>query len=151
MAGRQHLRATSSASPRHRTSLSLTNALDIVRAYATVLRRAPHTTTGAPSSLLPYPTETIKDAIAVVVHRMPPPDGMFLWALEEAYARLASFIPDDDAAASARGQEAILSGNPEHPQAAHAHTTLQIKAAIREREHLFLAEFQELCAASEQP
>jgi hypothetical protein len=74
---------------------------------------------------------------------------MFFWAPEEAYARLASFIPDDDAAARARGQEAISSGDQEHPQAAHAHTILQVKATIREREYLFLAEFQKLCAASE--
>jgi len=146
LAGRQQPRAASSASQRHRTDLSVTGALDIVRAYATVLRRAPHATTGVPSSLLPYPVDTIKEAIAVVLRRMPPSDGMSLWALEEAYARLASFIPDDDAA-SARGREADPSGDPDRSRSAHSHTTSRIKTTIRERERRFLAEFQKLCAA----
>jgi hypothetical protein len=118
-------------------------ALEIVHAYGTVLRRVPGVVEALPASLLPYPAPMIRDALELVARHVSAGDleGR-MWVLEDAYARLASFVPDEDAATALRSDEVLRSGNVEHRHDIEA--SVEIARRIREEQRALVRRFRKL-------
>ena len=78
----------------------------IVSAYGAVLASLKHVNTALPSSLLPYPKSEIKQAIQTL-----------LWEFDDMdqAVRNSQFIPDNKVETVARGQAALQSADPDHP------------------------------------
>lgn len=70
---------------------------------------------GVPESRLPHAKEKIKNAIQLLIWELGHQDTEVANRLAEAYVFLALFIPDEDAETLSRGQAALQSNNPEHP------------------------------------
>jgi hypothetical protein len=94
----------------------------IVNQYGEVLERTSSIAYGAPVTLLPFNEDVIKQAIRVVLAFLktnPQPVGgditKHIEHLKIGYACLADFIPVEDATIAAAANEALMSGDSNHP------------------------------------
>lgn len=109
----------------------------IINQYGAVLQKTAHLTFGAPESMLPYNKEQIKSAIKVALVLA---DETSKEQLRIGYVELARFIPDVEATRAAAGNEALLSGDTEHPNWKYVEETQRIGARIAEEQKRLLAE-----------
>jgi hypothetical protein len=70
---------------------------------------------GIPESRLPHTKDKIKNAIQLLIWELGHQETEVTNRLAEAYVFLALFIPDEDVETLSRGQAALQSNNPEHP------------------------------------
>lgn len=81
---------------------------------------------GLPESYLAYSKTQIKQAILTALSDLELDEIDFRETLIHSYLHLAQFIPDELADIATRGQEAILSGDINHPDMPIAEQALQI-------------------------
>lgn len=94
---------------------NLESAERIVSAYGEVLARLKHVNTALPSSLLPNSKAEIKQAIQTLLWELEDVNKTVRNSLIQAYVYLEQFIADNNVEVVARGQAAIQSADPEHP------------------------------------
>lgn len=116
-------------------SHDITDAAQIVDEYSTVIHDTEHMMFGVPESLLPHPKEKIQEAIRSLMSFMKDEDqwegiqteypeiaeivltNRYYTGLKEAYARLARFIPDNEAQLAARANALFDNNEREHIEA----------------------------------
>jgi hypothetical protein len=103
----------------------------IVSAYGAVLASLKHVNTALPTSLLPYPKAEIKQAIQTLLWELDGMDHTVRNSLIQAYVYLEQFISDNKVETVARGQAAIQSADPEHPDWAYADEANRIITQIK--------------------
>lgn len=109
----------------------LESAEHIVSAYGDLLARLEHVNTALPLSLLPHPKNEIKQAIQTLLWECDDLDHAIHNSLVQAYVYLEQFIPDNKVEVVARGQEAVKSANPEHPDWRYADEANSIITKIK--------------------
>ena len=87
----------------------------IINDYCQVIQIADASLYGMPQSLLQYSKPQIKQAIFTALAELRVDEADFRETLIQSYLHLAQFIPDEQADITHRGQEAILSGDINHP------------------------------------
>jgi len=87
----------------------------IINDYCQVIQVADASLYGLPESLLQYSKEQIKQAIFTALAELHIDEIDLRESLIHSYLHLAQFIPDEQAEITHRGQEAILSGDINHP------------------------------------
>lgn len=103
----------------------------IVSAYGDLLARLKHVNTALPCSLLPYPKAEIKQAIQTLLWECDDMDHNVHNSLIQAYVYLEQFIDDSQVEIVARGQAAIQSADPEHPDWPYADEAHRIITKIK--------------------
>ena len=103
----------------------------IVSAYGAVLAHLKHVNTALPSSLLPYPKAEIKEAIQTLLWEFDDVEQTVRNSLVQAYVYLEQFIADSDVEIVARGQAALQSADPEHPDWVYANETNRVITQIK--------------------
>lgn len=103
----------------------------IVSAYGTLLARLKHVNTALPNSLLPYPKNEIKQAIQTLLWECDGLDHSVHNSLVQAYVYLEQFVSDRKVEVVARGQAAIQSADPEHPDWGYADEANRIITQIK--------------------
>jgi len=103
----------------------------IVSAYGDLLARLKHVNTALPCSLLPYPKIDIKQAIQTLLWECDDMDHNVRSSLIQAYVYLEQFIDDSRVEIVARGQAAIQSADPEHPDWPYADEAHRIITKIK--------------------
>jgi len=103
----------------------------IVSAYGDLLARLKHVNTALPFSLLPYPKTDIKQAIQTLLWECDDMDHNVRSSLIQAYVYLEQFIDDSQVEIVARGQAAIQSADPEHPDWPYADEAHRIITKIK--------------------
>lgn len=103
----------------------------VLRDYGSLLAQVRDQPYGIPESRLPHCKEAIKQAIQRLLLELNGRDAGLSNSLMEGYALLAQFIPDADAAVLHRGQRALCSGDPAHPDWADAQGSTRILTAIK--------------------
>ena len=98
----------------------------IINDYVQVLQVADPSLYGMPESLLQYSKTQIKQAILTALADLHPDEVDLRESLIRAYMHLAQFIPDEQAETTHRGQEAILSGDVNHPDLAMGEEAVRI-------------------------
>ena len=109
----------------------LESAERIVSAYGALLARLKHVNTALPNSLLPYPKSEIKQAIQTLLWEFDGLDHSVHNSLVQAYVYLEQFIADSKVEVVARGQAAIQSADPEHPDWRYADEANRIITQIK--------------------
>jgi len=109
----------------------LNTAERIVSAYGDLMARLKHVNTALPSSLLPYPKPDIKQAIQTLLWECDDMDHNVHSSLIQAYVYLEQFIDDAQVEILARGQAAIQSADPEHPDWCYADDANRIVTKIK--------------------
>ncbi|MEJ2362303.1 MAG: hypothetical protein P8Z75_12910 [Gammaproteobacteria bacterium] len=109
----------------------LESAERIVSAYGTLLARLEHVNTALPTALLPHPKNEIKQAIQTLLWECDGLDHNIHNSLVQAYVYLEQFIPDAKVEIVARGQAAIQSADPEHPDWRYADEANRIITQIK--------------------
>lgn len=109
----------------------LETAERVVSAYGTLLARLEHVNTALPTSLLPHPKNEIKQAIQTLLWECDEIDHNIHNSLIQAYVYLEQFIPDASVEIVARGQAAIQSADPTHPDWHYADEASRIIARIK--------------------
>lgn len=87
----------------------------ILNDYCQVIQIADASLYGMSESLLQYSKPQIKQAIFTALAELHIDEIDFRESLIHSYLHLAQFIPDEQAEITHRGQEAILSGDINHP------------------------------------
>ena len=87
----------------------------IINDYCQVIQLTDTSLYGMPESLLQYSKPQIKQAIFTALATLDVDEVDLRESLIYGYLHLAQFIPDDQADITHRGQEAILSGDINHP------------------------------------
>jgi len=87
----------------------------IINDYCQVIQITDASLYGMPISLLQYSKTQIKQAIFTALAEIHVDEIDLRETLIHSYLHLAQFIPDDQAEITQRGQEAILSGDINHP------------------------------------
>jgi hypothetical protein len=87
----------------------------IINDYSQVIQLTDTSLYGMPESLLQYSKPQIKQAIFTALAELHVDEVDLRESLIHGYLHLAQFIPDDQADITHRGQEAILSGDINHP------------------------------------
>jgi hypothetical protein len=100
--------------------------------YGRILEETSSITNSVPESLLPYDKEIIKLAIKASIEQLSPKDIVTRNSLEVGYILLANFVPNYEAQITAKYQEAIVSGNTNHPNWKHGEPALKIMDKISE-------------------
>jgi len=103
----------------------------IVSAYGDLLARLKHVNTALPTSLLPFPKPDIKQAIQTLLWECDDMDHNVHNSLIQAYVYLEQFIDDAEVEIVARGQAAIQSADPEHPDWSYADEAHRIITRIK--------------------
>ena len=98
----------------------------IINDYCQVIQVADPSLYGMPESLLQYSKTQIKQAILTAIADLHPDEVDLRESLIRSYMHLAQFIPDDLADTTRRGQEAILSGDVNHPDLAKGEEAVKI-------------------------
>jgi hypothetical protein len=88
--------------------LDIRTAEKITSEFGKVLEQTSRMTYGAPESLLPQKKDLVKEAIRLSLQRLGPADEETRKSLAVEYVMVARFIPDQDAAITAKFQEALL-------------------------------------------
>lgn len=86
-------------------------AKEIIQRYAKALADTEQLVAGKPLSALPCDASLIKEAIKLYLKDMPEGTDTY-HKLRSFYPRLAEFIPDDQAARSAKAEAAMMSMDP---------------------------------------
>ncbi|MCL5105202.1 MAG: hypothetical protein M1133_13970 [Armatimonadetes bacterium] len=86
-------------------------AKQIIERYAAVLGETEQQVCGVPESRLPCDQSLIKEAIKLYIKEVPEGSDAY-HKLRAWYPKLAAFIPDDQAARSARAEAAMMSMDP---------------------------------------
>jgi hypothetical protein len=123
--------------------MSSSQASDILRAYALLLRRVPLFTTALPQSLLRHDKHAIKRAIQVTMAFVGG-DEATVFTLKDAYRSLAFFVPDEEAAVVAQAQDGKRSKTGDNTGSAFTDRMVRIKEKIREDQQILMEEFQRL-------
>lgn len=114
--------------------MNIDTAFEIINQYGALLEKTARSDMvfAAPEDLLPYPKETIKEAIKLrlVTSLLSSKDGANIAALKFAYSQLAHFIPRELADLSIRGVQALTSADKNHPDWQYVNTTLQMQEQI---------------------
>jgi len=87
----------------------------IINDYCQVIQISDASLYGMPESLLQYSKTQIKQAIFTALAELHVDEIDLRESLIHSYLHLAQFIPDEQAEITQRGQEAILSGDINHP------------------------------------
>lgn len=103
----------------------------IVSAYGALLARIEHVNTALALSLLPYPKNEIKQAIQTLLWECDNLEHTVHNSLIQGYVYLEQFIPDSKVEVVARGQAAIQSADPEHPDWPYADEASRIITQIK--------------------
>ena len=113
------------------TTDKLEQAERIVSAYGALLAHLKHVNTALPASLLPHPKQDIKQAIQTLLWEIDDINAAVRNSLIQAYVYLEQFIVDNEVETVARGQAAIQSADPEHPDWAYADEANRIITQIK--------------------
>ena len=103
----------------------------IINDYCQVMQVADVSLYGISDSLLGYSKTQIKQAIMTAISELGLDEVDYRESLVQSYLHLARFIPEDKAEITRRGQEAILSGNINHPDMHLGETAIQIINEIK--------------------
>ena len=87
----------------------------IINDYVQVIQITDTSLYGMPESLLQYSKQQIKQALFTALADLHVDEVDLRESLIHGYLHLAQFIPDEQAEITHRGQEAILSGDINHP------------------------------------
>ena len=98
----------------------------ILKDYCQVLDLADVSLYGIPESLLQYSKTQIKQAIRTALADLRDDEADLRESLILSYLHLAQFIPDEKADITRRGQEAIISGDINHPDMQHGEAAIHI-------------------------
>ena len=98
----------------------------IINDYCQVLDLADVSLYGVPESLLQYSKTQIKQALRTALADLHGDEADLRESLILSYLHLAQFIPDEQAEITRRGQEAILSGDMNHPDMQHGEEAIRI-------------------------
>lgn len=109
----------------------LKQAERIVSAYGSLLAHLKHVNTALPASLLPYPKDEIKQAIQTLLWEIDGINDAVRNSLIQAYVYLEQFINDSEVEIVGRGQAAIQSADPEHPDWTYADDANRIITQIK--------------------
>ena len=108
------------------TRQQLKLAEKIINDYIQVLQVADPSLYGMPESLLQYSKAQIKQAIFTALADLHPDEVDLRESLIRGYMHLAQFIPEEQEEMIRRGQEAILSGDINHPDLALGEDAVRI-------------------------
>ena len=103
----------------------------IINDYCQVMQVADVSLYGISDSLLGYSKTQIKQAIMTAISELGLDAVDYRESLVQSYLHLARFIPEDKAEITRRGQEAILSGDINHPDMHLGETAIQIINEIK--------------------
>lgn len=103
----------------------------ILNDYCQVLDLADVSLYGMPDSLLQYSKTQIKQAIRTALADLQNDEADLRESLILSYLHLAQFIPEEQADITRRGQEAILSGDMNHPDMQHGEEAIRIINGIK--------------------
>lgn len=103
----------------------------IINDYCQVMQVADVSLYGISDSLLGYSKTQIKQAIMTAISELGLDEVDYRESLVQSYLHLARFIPEDKAEITRRGQEAILSGDINHPDMHLGETAIQIINEIK--------------------
>ena len=103
----------------------------ILNDYCQVLDLADVSLYGVPDSLLQYSKTQIKQAIRTALADLQNDEADLRESLILSYLHLAQFIPEEQADITRRGQEAILSGDMNHPDMRHGEEDIRIINGIK--------------------
>ena len=103
----------------------------ILNDYCQVLDLADVSLYGVPDSLLQYSKTQIKQAIRTALADLQNDEADLRESLILSYLHLAQFIPEEQADITRRGQEAILSGDMNHPDMQHGEEAIRIINGIK--------------------
>jgi hypothetical protein len=103
----------------------------IINDYCQVIQLADVSLYGMPDSLLGYSKSQIKQAIMTALSELDVDEVDLRESLVQSYLHLARFIPEGKADITRRGQEAILSGNIDHPDMQLGESAIQIINEIK--------------------
>jgi len=103
----------------------------IINDYCQVIQITDASLYGMPISLLQYSKSQIKQAIFTALAELHVDEIDLRETLIHSYLHLAQFIPDDQADITQRGQEAILSGDINHPDLEIGEQAIKIIKVIR--------------------
>jgi hypothetical protein len=124
--------------------MNSSEASDILRAYALVLRRVPLFTTALPQSLLPHDKDAIKRAIKMMMSLVGQ-DEFTVSTLKHAYRSLAFFVPDEEAAVVSRAQNSQTSRTVDHTEPGLIARMMRIRQEICQNQQTLVEEFRGLC------
>lgn len=108
------------------TTAQIKVAEKIIKDYCKVIQMSDVNLYGLPESYLVYSKTQIKQALLTALSDLELDEVDFRETLIHSYLHLAQFIPDDLADIAIRGQEAIRSGDINHPDLPIAEQALQI-------------------------
>lgn len=103
----------------------------IVSAYGDVLAQIVQVNTALPASLLPHPKAEIKQAIQTLLWEIDDMDQSLRNSLVQAFVFLEQFISDNKVKIVTRGQAAIQSADPKHPDWQYADEAGRIITQIK--------------------
>jgi len=121
-------------------------AFEILKSYALVLRRAPVFVIALPQSLLCHDKDVIKRAIKATVSLVEE-DKYEISTLEDAYASLAFFVPDEEAAVVARAQDSKTSDTVDQVGSGAIDRITQIRQGICRNREALVEEFRRFVGA----
>ena len=115
----------------------------IINDYCQVIQITDVSLYGMPISLLQYSKTQIKQAIFTALAELHVDEIDLRESLIHSYLHLAQFIPDDQAEITQRGQEAILSGDINHPDLAIGEQAVRIINDIKSEMEVLKSEVNE--------
>ncbi len=90
---------------------NLVEAQKVVNEYGHLLVKLDGTTLAYAASRLPYPVDTIKSAIHLLLWELRGQDRKIIDSLVQSYIYLAQFVSDSDAEIVQRGQQVMFSSD----------------------------------------
>ena len=98
----------------------------IIRSYNRVIAQTDAAHYGRPLSALEYSKAQIKQALFVALANLDSGEIDIGESLVQSFLHLAQFIADEQADIVRRGQAAIMSGDPAHPDAKHGEQAVKL-------------------------
>ena len=103
----------------------------IIRSYNRVIAQTDAASYARPQTALEYDKAQIKQAIMVALAALQADERDLRETLTRGFMQLAQFIPEAQAEIVQRGQNAILSGDPNHPDLQYGEQAVQIINRIK--------------------